>query len=457
MNGGKTVLSEQANCFNQKINTMHKLFLLFISFFPLLGFAQNYTSYFTGNTNDVQTNPDGGICLMGGATEDDNAMIWFLERANGGDVLVLRASGSNGYNTYLYSDLGVTVNSVETIVCNNAAASNDAYVIQKIQQAEAIWFAGGDQWTYISYWRNTPFNNAINEAIRQRKIVIGGTSAGMAIEGEYYFSAENGTVTSSTAMNNPYNSAVTVDSAFFIDNSILKNTITDTHFDNPDRRGRLVTFLARIYSDYGMYANAIACDEYTAVCIDTNGIAHVYGGYPSYDDNAYFIQANCELTDASPENCASANPLTWNLSGEALKVYQIKGDATGSKYFDLNTWQNGTGGNWLHWSVNNGVFTEQTGTALSCSFSETEEFEKQEKPFLYPNPTTDQITVSFTNENIRHYVFELYNVHGEKLETRFTSSEFELHIDLKNFPKGFYFLTGQNPKGEIISFKIIKD
>ena len=43
--------------------------------------------------------------MMGGATEDDNAMKWFLERANGGDVLILRASGSDGYNQYLYSQL----------------------------------------------------------------------------------------------------------------------------------------------------------------------------------------------------------------------------------------------------------------------------------------------------------------------------------------------------------------
>ena len=81
---------------------------------------------------------------MGGATEDDNAMKWFLQRANGGDVLVLRATGSNGYNSYLYSDLGITVNSVETIVCTSALASTAPYVLQKINQAEAIWFAGGD-------------------------------------------------------------------------------------------------------------------------------------------------------------------------------------------------------------------------------------------------------------------------------------------------------------------------
>ena len=97
--------------------------------------AQNFVAYQTGNPSDTVVQALGGVCLMGGATEDDNAMSWFLQRANGGDVLVLRTSGSNGYNSYLYSQLGVPVNSVETIVCNNAAASNEAYVLQKINQA----------------------------------------------------------------------------------------------------------------------------------------------------------------------------------------------------------------------------------------------------------------------------------------------------------------------------------
>ena len=88
---------------------------------------------------------------MGGATEDDNAMIWFLERSNGGDILVLRTSGSNGYNDYLYNELGVDVNSVETIVLNNSSAANESYIHNKVLNAEAIWFAGGDQSNLVQY------------------------------------------------------------------------------------------------------------------------------------------------------------------------------------------------------------------------------------------------------------------------------------------------------------------
>ena len=219
----------------------------------------------------------------------------------------------------MYS-LGAPVNSVESIVFNNPSASYEPYVQEKIQHAEAIWFAGGDQWKYVSYWRNTPVDSLINLAIQQRNVVVGGTSAGMAVLGKYYFSAQHGTVTSAEALANPYNSRVKVDSAKFLSCNYMSNVITDTHFDNPDRRGRLDVFLARIYTDYGVFAKGIACDEYTAVCVDLNGIAKVYGGYPAYDDNAYFVQNNCELAVQAPENCTPGNPLTGYLGGEAVKV-----------------------------------------------------------------------------------------------------------------------------------------
>ena len=105
---------------------------------------------------------------MGGRTEDANAMRWFLVRADGGDVLVLRASGSDGYNDYFFDELGLTLNSVETIVFNNASAANDAYIHTAIREAEAIWLAGGDQSRYVDYWRGTVIDSLIRDAVSNR-------------------------------------------------------------------------------------------------------------------------------------------------------------------------------------------------------------------------------------------------------------------------------------------------
>jgi hypothetical protein len=273
-------------------------------------------------------------------------------------------------------------------------------VINKINQAEAIWFAGGNQWTYISYWRNSPVSDAINLAIQQRNIVIGGTSAGMAIQGKYYFSAENGTVTSNTATANPFASSMTVDSTSFIQNTVLQNVITDTHFDSPDRKGRLVSFLARIYTDFGISGYAIACDEYTAVCIDTVGQARIFGGHPTYDDNAYFVQLNCEVPNPAPESCSAGNALTWDLNGQAVKAFQVKGDAAGSNMFNLNLWKTNSTGTWFNWSVSNGLFEESVGIEPNCQALGINHNIEENQVLLYPNPAEEVFTISVENKLI---------------------------------------------------------
>jgi cyanophycinase-like exopeptidase len=235
---------------------MRKILLL-ILLIPHMFFAQGYTSYFTGNPTNVTTNPDFGVCLMGGATEHDNAMIWLLQKANGGDVVVLRSTGSNGYNDYLYSQLGVSVNSVETLVITSVAGATNPYVLNKVANAEMIWFAGGDQYNYVSFFKDNALEDLINQHVTTKHAPIGGTSAGMAILGGKYFSAENGTVTSAQAMNNPYASNVTLGGydgtpvPTFLKVPNLGNVITDTHYDSPDRKGRHATFIARFKADFG--------------------------------------------------------------------------------------------------------------------------------------------------------------------------------------------------------------
>lgn len=330
-------------------------------FIPFGVFSQSYTSYLSGNSNDVVTQPNGGICLMGGSSENDEAMKWFLQQANGGDVLVLRASGSDGYNEYLFSKLGINLNSVETIVFHDSTASNDGHIHEKIKQAEAIWLAGGDQWKYVSYWRNTPIDRLINEAIKNRNIAIGGTSAGMAVMGGNYYSAENNSVTSAEALEDPYNRNVTVDSASFIANEWLTDVVTDTHYSNRNRKGRHVTFLARILVDYGIKAKGIACDEKIAVCIATNGQSKVYGDYPLSENKAYFIQINNEISQNLPENCRPQEALTWNLNGKALKVYAVHGTLSGANTFDLADWKTANGGQWENWWVEDGQLKIEKG------------------------------------------------------------------------------------------------
>ena len=372
---------------------------------------------------------------MRGATENDNAMIWFLNRCDGGDVLVIRASGSDGYNDYLFEELNVNVNSVETIVFNDSEASTDPYILQKIKQAEGIWIAGGDQWDYVSYWRNTAIDSLINDALINRSVVIGGTSAGMAVLGGFYFSAKNGTVTSAEALANPYNSKVQVDSSAFLNIPILYDVITDTHFDNPDRRGRSTVFLARILTDFGHDAKGIACGEYTAVCIPSDGNALVYG---SGNHKAYFIQTNCELQDRSPETCTSGIPLTWNRNMQALKVYRITGTDTGTNTFNLNDWETGTGGYWENWYINNGTLFVSPGEKINCSGLGTTETKIENDIYIYPNPAEDKIFIQ--GSKYLSGDFEIFNAMGKPINYSGILDLTEFSLDVSKLKPGMYYL-----------------
>jgi cyanophycinase-like exopeptidase len=404
------------------------LFFLLLSI-EIIG--QNYTSYFTGNSENIYTETNRGICLMGGSTEDDNAMIWFLEQANGGDILVLRTSGSDGYNNYLYNELGIDVNSVETIVLNNNAAVNETYIHQKISNAEAIWFAGGNQWNYINYLRGTEVNNLINEAITNRNIVIGGTSAGMAIMGGFYFTAENGTVTSEDALLDPYGETVSVDGSPFLEVDFLSNVITDQHYDDPNRKGRHTVFMSRILTDYGIPANGIACDEYTAVCIDSFGNARVFGEYPDYDDNAYFLQVNCEVSNNYPEVCSSGVPLEWNMDNNAIKVYNVKGTINGENSFNVSTWGSGIGGLWQEWYILNGQLFENQSNEIECQSMFNAELQSLDIK-LHPNPSSDYIYIN-TDSELEAIV---YNLLGKQVMKEYVSDK----LDISCLEKGTYIV-----------------
>ena len=309
-------------------------------------FQPQYKSFFTGNKNDKIGSPKGGICLMGGSRENDNAMRWFLNQADGGDILVLRASGSNGYNDYMYSNLGVDINSVESIIVNNRYASIDPYIRDRIERAEGIWFAGGNQWNYVNYWKGTPVDSLIQDAVENRNIVIGGTSAGMAILGKFIFSAEKGTISSQQALANPFDERITIDSLDYLNLQHLDNVITDTHYSQRDRQGRHLAMLARLIKDKGVNVKGVAIDERTSICINKDGIASVYG-----ENKAFFIKPV-----STPESMINGSPLNWNHDSTAVNVYCIEGTTNGSRNFNLIDWEKGSGGYWENWYIVNGVF-----------------------------------------------------------------------------------------------------
>jgi cyanophycinase len=309
------------------------LALLFILIFfnglsqPTENSQPNASIGIVGSPEDVSGKTEAGYVLAGGGKDQEAAIKWMIERAGGGDFVVIRSSGSTGYNDYLYEMGGL--NSVETLMIDSREKAMRKEVGQRIREAEALFIAGGDQWNYVNFWKDSEVSSALQYLIDVKKVPIGGTSAGCAVLSGIIFDAQHDTVVSKDALANPYASQVSI-SKSFIQLPFLANTIADQHYSQRDRLGRHVVFLARMTKDFSVsQPKGIAADERTAVCIDKNGNAVVIG-----EGNAFFIISNKSL----PEVCEKDQPLTWTNKTKALRVYIFKGSAEGTPAFNLTQW-----------------------------------------------------------------------------------------------------------------------
>lgn len=299
-----------------------------------------------GDTTNVVKPVNGGMVLMGGGADVEAAFKWMIDRSGGGDVVILRVTGTDAYNSFV-NNLGA-VNSVETLKIDTRELADNDTVANIIRNAEMVFIAGGDQSDYMKLWRGTKTGAALNYLLQEKKVPFGGTSAGCAVLSGFYFSGENGSVVSDEALANPYASNINLYNNDFLHAPYLQNVITDQHYLTRGREGRSVAFLGRIYKDWNVVAKGIAADEKTAVCIDKDGKAKVFGS-----SKAYFI-----LPDAAkaPEQFTAGRAVIWKQKDQAIPVYEIQGSVTGNGNFNLANFSSAeaAGGSWYWWSVDNG-------------------------------------------------------------------------------------------------------
>jgi len=280
------------------------------------------TRYLKGSGADVSPRLHGpALDLGGGGTDVDEGIQRMIDEVRGCtscatklDVVVLRASGADGYNDYIYKMRGV--DSVETLVVTGAEDARDASVAETVRRAEVVFFAGGDQCNYVRYFKGNSIEAAV-ESVYGRGGGVGGTSAGEAIQGEFVYDGCVDGATSDEALADPYHAHVTFTYDFFRWRH-MRGVITDQHVVARKRLGRTLVFVARQLKDgRAREVLAVAVNERTSVVVDRRGLARVVGEGP-----AYFI-----LGDHAPEVCEPKRPLTYT----GYKVWKLAPGST----FDL--------------------------------------------------------------------------------------------------------------------------
>ena len=278
--------------------------------------ADDFEYYLTGDASDVRpSRTEGALMLSGGGGSVDDAFRWFLQKAgNHGsdrpDIVVLKVSDrseptADTFGEYLHQKIG-GCDSVEVIVFNTRNAASHLKVLDIIRNADGIYLGGGKQFLYVDYWKGTPVQEAIHAHVRSGK-PLGGSSAGLAVLGEFCYTAHiTARLTSSQAMQNPFDKSITLEKDF-LHLDLTRGVLTDTHFTQRARLGRLITFVSRMQADSQPNEKhpvvGIGIDERTTLCVEANGHAHVLSGIP--DGRAWFV-----IPEKNPEVIRAGDPLT---------------------------------------------------------------------------------------------------------------------------------------------------
>ncbi|HQX79397.1 MAG TPA: isoaspartyl peptidase/L-asparaginase [Steroidobacteraceae bacterium] len=237
--------------------------------------ASDYRHYVTGDlTAPAPGKVSGGLLLMGGGDRNFDALRWFVAKAGHGHLVVLRASQAAEVADEFYTEVGGLA-SVETFVFEGRGAASDPKILAALAQADGIFIAGGDQARYVRFWKGTPVAAALDAHVAAGK-PLGGTSAGLAILGEYLYGAmDDGSITSPEAMADPLGPAVTLEGDF-LHLALLRGIVTDTHFKERNRQGRLLAFLAK--ADRPLWG--LGVDESAALAVEPDGTARIYATDP---------------------------------------------------------------------------------------------------------------------------------------------------------------------------------
>jgi cyanophycinase-like exopeptidase len=223
-----------------------------------------------------------GLVLGGGGTDVDGEFVWIQDTIvgsharRGGDLVVLRATGNNDYDRYIYRL--APYHSVRTLllpVCSSPYTLREAAAI--VERSSAIFFAGGDQADYV-IWKRTPIEPAV-QYVYDEGGVVGGTSAGEAILGKYVFDALHDIgrdANTRNAVHHPFEKLVSF-TYDFLNFAPLHDALADMHFVTRNRFGRTAVFMARQIADGRVRRPrqtvlGIGVDEASGIVVDKDGI-----------------------------------------------------------------------------------------------------------------------------------------------------------------------------------------
>ena len=192
----------------------------------------------------------GTLIIVGGGNLPELVHKRFLVLAGGANakLVVIPTANSKADQVEQLKNyrwwMGQPVSSVTFLHTRSRDQANDPNFVKAITEATAVWFSGGDQSLLTAAYQGTAVERELHKLL-ERGGVIGGTSAGAAVM--------------SSVMITGGNPHAEIGRGF----GFLAGVVVDQHFQNRNRKDRLLEVLAKNPDCFGL-----GIDEETAVVVN---------------------------------------------------------------------------------------------------------------------------------------------------------------------------------------------
>jgi cyanophycinase len=262
----------------------------------------------------AKTQKKGYLVLIGGAEDrrNDKVVLRKLIHLNDAKNIVIVTSATlypaETAEDYYYAFRDLGIKNIQIFDIRDNRDTNHSGYIEKINQADLVFFTGGDQVRLTRILLNTPLLERIKERFIKEGLTIAGTSAGA--------SAAANPMTYDGDNQGLIKGAVKFDEGF----GFLENITIDTHFVARGRLGRLTQFLCN-----GITNRGIGIGENTSVTIKP--------------DNTFEVTGTGIVTVVSTRDVYFSN-FDKIEDGERISIDGIKiGFLQNGSVFDMNAWE----------------------------------------------------------------------------------------------------------------------
>ncbi len=195
----------------------------------------------------------GSLVIVGGGGMPRDVTAKFIELAGGVDasIIVLPTAVPDPQPTPGESSFFTRAGAknVKVFPQNDWSEVHEAEFLEALKTAKGVWFGGGRQWHFLDAYEDTPCVELFRDVLK-RGGVIGGSSAGATIQGDYL------------VRGSPYGPQVVIADGYETGLCFLPGVAIDQHFSQrkrlPDMEG-----LMRVFPQY----LGIGLDEATAIIV----------------------------------------------------------------------------------------------------------------------------------------------------------------------------------------------